>query len=218
MIKKLSIIITIFSLATPVAYSNVLSVDEFKNSTDESVIEIIDPPGIAALRIMVESLASLKELKRQNESSIENIITLINYKFLPFLAVNTATELALKDHWKGLEPQNRNIFQKYIVQSLINDYASILSTYNDLETIHIAIDPEVRRKDNKAIVKLNISFNDDPDVVLVSLKMIRVGRWRVYDVVYSGVSLVMNYRSQFDSHIRRKGLESLITKISSKIK
>jgi len=132
--------------------------------------------------------------------------------------VNTATELALKDHWKGLEPQNRNIFQKYIVQSLINDYASILSTYNDLETIHIAIDPEVRRKDNKAIVKLNISFNDDPDVVLVSLKMIRVGRWRVYDVVYSGVSLVMNYRSQFDSHIRRKGLESLITKISSKIK
>jgi phospholipid transport system substrate-binding protein len=48
--------------------------------------------------------------------------------------------------------------------------------------------------------------------------MIRSSKWRVYDVVFSGVSLIKNYRAQFNSHIKRKGMDSLIAKIIKKMK
>lgn len=90
-------------------------------------------------------------------------------------------------------------------------------TYDNLDSINVSVDPEIVRKDNRALVKLRITFNDDPKVTIVSLKMIRSNRWKVYDVVFSGVSLVKNYRSQFKSYIRRNGLEALIEKISNKL-
>jgi phospholipid transport system substrate-binding protein len=40
--------------------------------------------------------------------------------------------------------------------------------------------------------------------------MIRSSHWRVYDLVFSGVSLIKNYKAQFNSHIKRKGMDSLI--------
>jgi phospholipid transport system substrate-binding protein len=70
---------------------------------------------------------------------------------------------------------------------------------------------------NKAIVKLLIAFNDTQTPFKITLKMIHSDRWRVYDLVFSGVSLIKNYRAQFNSHIKRKGLDSLIKKINNKL-
>jgi hypothetical protein len=39
--------------------------------------------------------------------------------------------------------------------------------------------------------------------------MIYSQQWRVYDVVFSGISLIKTYKAQFDSHIKRKGIDSL---------
>jgi phospholipid transport system substrate-binding protein len=38
----------------------------------------------------------------------------------------------------------------------------------------------------------------------------------VYDVVIEGVSLVANYRTQFDKIVREKGYDELISKLKSK--
>ncbi|SFV83680.1 ABC-type transport system involved in resistance to organic solvents, auxiliary component [hydrothermal vent metagenome] len=185
---------------------------------NDSVADIIDPPNTAALNIMVNALSSLKELRKQNKDSIENVKTLIEIKLLPQIAIEVSTELALKKHWHILSAQQKLIFQKYITQSLIRDYAGILSAYENLDTVNIAVDPKVKRKDNKAIVKLIVSLGDDPKPFNITLKMIRSSKWRVYDVVFSGVSLIKNYRAQFNSHIKRKGIDSLIAKIIKKIK
>jgi hypothetical protein len=42
------------------------------------------------------------------------------------------------------------------------------------------------------------------------------GRWRTYDVTIEGVSLVANYRAQFNSIIRRSGYPDLVAKLSAK--
>ena len=41
----------------------------------------------------------------------------------------------------------------------------------------------------------------------------RDGRWRIYDVVVQGVSLVSNYRSQFDKVIRSTSYPELVKRI-----
>ncbi len=215
--KKIITIVAIFFINSTFAASSNTEKDNTTNEVAQSVIEIIDPPGAAALTIIVDSLSSLKELKKHNQSTIENIKALINVKLFPHLDINTALKISLKGYWEDLDFKQRQVFYKYIVQSLVNYYAAILVTYDNLDSINVSVDPEIVRKDNRALVKLRITFNDDPKVTIVSLKMIRSNRWKVYDVVFSGVSLVKNYRSQFKSYIRRNGLEALVEKISNKL-
>ena len=215
---KIILALTVFYVNFALAAGDVPSMPNPAKILNDSVAEIIDPPGTAALNIIISNLSSLKELRKNNIASVENIEHLIKVKLLPNIAVAISTELALKKHWHKLNSQQKIIFQTYIVQSLIKDYAGILGAYDQLDSINISVDPKIRRKDNKAIVKLIIHLGDNPKPINVSLKMVRSSQWRAYDLVFSGVSLIKNYRAQFNSHIRRKGIDSLVSKISKKIK
>ena len=210
--------LTVFYVNFALATGGLPSMPNPAKILNDSVAEIIDPPGTTALNIIINNLSSLKELRKNNLASVENIEHLIKVKLLPNIAVDISTELALKKHWHKLNLQQKLIFQTYIVQSLIKDYAGILGAYEQLDSINISVDPKIRRKDNKAIVKLIIHLGSNPKPINVSLKMIRSNRWRAYDLVFSGVSLIKNYRAQFNSHIRRKGIDSLVSKIYKKIK
>ncbi len=183
----------------------------------KNIVNIIDPPNSAALNIMVDALSSLKELKKQNKATPENVEALIRIKLLPNIAMGVSTKIALSKHWSNLDVNQKKFFQNYISESLIQDYVSILSSYDKLDTVKIAVDPKVKRKDNKAIVKLIVNINDNPKPIIISLKMIRLNSWHVYDLVFSGVSIVKNYSAQFNSHIKRKGVESLIKKSEKKL-
>ncbi|MBE8189392.1 MAG: ABC transporter substrate-binding protein [Candidatus Thioglobus sp.] len=166
---------------------------------------------------MTNALLALKKLKKQNNSSVENIKTIIEVKMLPNIAIEVSTKLALKKHWNKLNPQQKLIFQQYISQSLVKDYGAILGSYDALENINITVHADVKHYDNKAIVKLIISFNEDDEPIIISLKMVQTTRWQIYDLVFSGVSIIKNYQAQFNSHIKRKGINSLIAKIIKKL-
>ncbi len=57
--------------------------------------------------------------------------------------------------------------------------------------------------------KINISYR------LANIK----GRgWQVYDVLVEGVSMVSNYRKQFDEHFLKKSASDLIELLKSKLK
>jgi len=212
------LILTIFYVNFALAAVGIPSIPNPVKIFNDSVAEIIDPPGTAALNIIVSNLSSLKELRKKNIASIKNIEHLIKVKLLPNIAIDISTELALKKHWDKLNLQQKLIFQAYIVQSLIKDYAGMLGSYDKLDSVEVSVDPKIKRKDNKAIVKLIIRLGDNPKPINVSLKMIRSDQWRAYDLIFSGVSLIKNYRAQFNSHIKRKGIESLVNKVSNKIK
>jgi phospholipid transport system substrate-binding protein len=218
MIKRLTIILTIFHLNIAFAMDSMSTMLNPAQMINESVVDIIDPPNTAALNIMVNALSSLKELRKSGNATTENINTLIKIKLLPSIAIDVSTELALKKHWGKLNHDQKVIFQRYISQSLIKDYAGILGSYKKLDSVSISVNPNVKRKGNKAIIKLIVTLNNNPKPINISLKMIRSKQWRVYDLVFSGVSLVKNYAAQFNSHIKRKGIDSLVAKIVKKLK
>jgi len=52
----------------------------------------------------------------------------------------------------------------------------------------------------------------------VDYHLLRHGdRWMIYDVNIEGVSLVSNYRTQFNKIIRSGGYESLVEKMKTKL-
>jgi len=183
----------------------------------QEVIDILDPPGTAALNIMLSALSSFKELKKSEQVSMENTTSLVKIKVLPYIAMETSTQIALEDHWNKLNAQQKQLFVNYIEHSLIKDYVGMLYSYKDIDYVEIALQQNVLRKDNRALVNLEIKANAESKPLVITLKMIRDGRWRIYDVVFSGVSVVKNYNAQFNSHIKRKGLDSLIQKTIEKL-
>jgi len=183
----------------------------------QEVIDILDPPGTAALNIMLSALSSFKELKKSEQASMENTTSLVKIKVLPYIAMETSTQIALEDHWNQLNAQQKQLFVNYIEHSLIKDYVGMLYSYKDIDYVEIALQQNVLRKDNRALVNLEIKANAESKPLVITLKMIRDGRWRIYDVVFSGVSVVKNYNAQFNSHIKRKGLDSLIQKTIEKL-
>ena len=184
---------------------------------NDNISDIIDPPGSAALNILVSSLSSLKELKKQNKGTIENIETLIRLKLLPSLDIAYSTQRALDNYYDDLTDSEKQLFETYIIESLIKDYVGILGAYQDLDSINISVGKNILRKDNRANVPLIISFSDNSQPVEVALSMVKTNSWKIYDVTYSGVSLIKNYQAQFGSMIKRKGKDFLIGIITKKL-
>lgn len=215
-ITTITIISAIFHASLAFATANTSPEPKSTKTTGKLNADNTNAPNTIALNIMTNALSALKALKKQNQNSPQNIKDTIKAKMLPHIAIEVSTELALKEHWQQLNQKQKLIFQQYITRSLIKDYSTILSSYNKLDSINITTDPEIKRQGNKAIVRLIISFDEDPKPIIVSVKMIRSTHWRIYDVVFSGVSIIKNYRAQFNSHIKRKGIDSLVQKTLKK--
>ena len=118
MIKTLLIIGSILSMNMALATNNVLPID---NSNS---------PSAVALSIFENTLSSIKNLRKQQQATPENIKVLIKEKLLPNIAIKVSTQLTLKKHWHNLNIQQQQIFQDYIVKSLIKDYAGVLGSYD----------------------------------------------------------------------------------------
>ena len=213
MLKTLLIILSVLQANLSFAQNSTTSVPMKKHE----ILEILDPPGTAALNIMLGALSSFKALKKANQDSLENTKSLVKMKILPFIDMKTSSKIALSSHWSKLELVQKQLFIDYITLSLIKDYVGMLHSYDEFDLVEISVHKKIQRKGDKAIVKLEIKPNVDAKVVLITLKLIRDDRWKIYDVVFSGVSVVKNYRAQFNSHIKRKGLNSLIKKITPKV-
>lgn len=205
MIKMLLIIGSIFSMNMALATNNILSLKDANS------------PSTAVLGIFENTLSSIKELRKQQQTTPENIRALMKEKLLPNIAIEVSTQLILKKHWHNLDDQHKQIFQNYIIKSLIKDYSDVFSSYDKFDNVKISAAPNIKRRDDKAIIKLFINLDNEVKPIHVSIKMIYSKQWRVYDVVFSGISLIKTYRAQFNSHIKRKGLDSLTDKLLKKL-
>jgi hypothetical protein len=71
---------------------------------------------------------------------------------------------------------------------------------------------------DRAVVQTTLIVHKTDEQLPVQYRLIKKGqRWAVYDVVVDGVSLALNYRSQFDKIIRSSSYDALVQKIKSKL-
>jgi phospholipid transport system substrate-binding protein len=118
-----------------------------------------------------------------------------------------------KKRWKERTPEERKAFVDLFGKLLENSYANKLESFSDEKIIYV--DEIV--KGRYAMVKTEVVRTND--TVSVDYKLIKGSdEWRVYDLVVEGVSLVKNYRSQFGKIIHNDSFDTLMEKLSAKIK
>ena len=120
-------------------------------------------------------------------------------------------------YWEELTDSEKKLVETYIIESLIQDYVGILGTYKELDSINITTGKNIVREDNLARIPMIISYGKEKQSVNVEMGLIKTNSWKIYDVTYSGVSLIKNYQAQFASLASRKGLEYLINNITKRV-
>jgi phospholipid transport system substrate-binding protein len=122
------------------------------------------------------------------------------------------TKRAVGAHWREFSPEDKKEMTGLFETLLENSYANKIESYNNEKVVYLRENVE----DDYAEVKSKI-ITAKKDEYAVNYRLLNEsGNWRVYDVVIEGVSLVSNYRSQFNRIINEKGPKELIKKLQAK--
>lgn len=120
---------------------------------------------------------------------------------------------SLGKHWNQRSPEERKQFVNLFASLLENSYASKIESYNNEKIVYIkeSIDNDYAEVKSKVITPKRDEFTLDYKLIKQSS-----GKWVVYDVVIEGVSLVSNYRTQFNKIISTNGYPELVKKLQAK--
>lgn len=118
---------------------------------------------------------------------------------------------ALGAHWNKLDEAKRKEFVTLFQRHLSKAYAGKIEGYKG-EQIHFLNE---RLEEGFAEVRSKI-VTEKVEIPLDYRLINKSGDWRVYDVIVDGVSLVNNYRGQFNRIIRSSSYEDLVEKLRKK--
>ena len=119
---------------------------------------------------------------------------------------------ALARHWQGRTPQQRQEFSQLFADLIERSYVGKLELYSGERIVY----PGESLEGDLAAVRTKLVTKSNTEIP-IDYKMQKAGdRWRVYDVNIEGVSLVGNYRSQFNRIIQQQNCGELMKKLKTK--
>jgi phospholipid transport system substrate-binding protein len=120
---------------------------------------------------------------------------------------------SLATHWAKRTPEERKEFVRLFADLLERTYLSKVEDYSGEK---VRYEGETIDGDY-AVVKVKIVTKKNKDIP-VQYRLKKEGNdWFVYDVSIEGVSLVNNYRTQFNSIITQSSYENLIKLLKAKV-
>lgn len=126
-----------------------------------------------------------------------------------------AARRTLGTHWDARSGAEQARFVALFTSLIDHAYVSKVKSYDGEK---VAYDNEVVTG-NEALVNARIIAKDG-DITPVEFHLARGadGRWRVYNAVFEGVSLVGNYRSQFQKIMRTGSFQDLEKRIEAHVR
>jgi phospholipid transport system substrate-binding protein len=119
---------------------------------------------------------------------------------------------ALGRHWAARTPEERDEFVRLFGDLLERSYISKIELYGGEKIQYVSdrIDGET------ALVQSKLLTKNGSEVPIEYRMLKKAERWLVYDVVIEGVSLVANYRTQFNKIIQTSSFQELVKKMKTR--
>ena len=154
----------------------------------------------------------LKNAKLDNQKQRAQVIDQLRQIVYPLFDFNEMAMRSLGANWRRLTPQQRKEFVATFTALLEKTYANQIDLYNGQQVVYTgeSIDGDYAQVESRIIDKNGQTYS-------VVYKLHKVdGKWRIYDVVAENISLVNNYRSQFNRVIARSSFEELLKTMKQK--
>ena len=160
---------------------------------------------------VVDLIAKDKEIQSGNRAKL---IELIDAKVLPHFNFTAMTALALGQSWNKATPDQKKRLTEEFRTLLVRTYASALAAYSEQKFDFRPLRAKPDETDVTVQVRV-LQSGAQPVPIDYSMEKTAAG-WKVYDVMVGGVSLVANYRTEFNNVVRDQGIDGLIKNLSTK--
>ena len=160
-----------------------------------------------AIRAAVnQGVEILKNAKLDNPTQRAQVIDRLRQIVYPLFDFNEMATRSMGANWRRLNPEQRKEFVSTFTALLEKTYADQIDVYKGQQVIYKGekLDGDFAEVDSRIIDKGDKTYS-------VVYKLHNVdGKWRIYDVVAENISLVGNYRSQFDRVLGKSSVEDLL--------
>ncbi|HET9918186.1 MAG TPA: ABC transporter substrate-binding protein [Candidatus Binatia bacterium] len=170
-----------------------LPTDQIKATVDKALVVLKDP--------------RLKPPAKQTERRDQ-------LKQVLFTRFNFAemAKRSLGPNWSRRTPQEQEEFVRLFTEVLERAYAEIIETYLDEKILYLneKVDAGYADVNSKVVTTKGEEYTINYRAQLVG------NEWKIYDVVAENISLVNNYRSQFNRVIAKSSYEELVRRLKDK--
>ena len=167
------------------------------------------PPADQLKSAVDRVIKTLEEMKTDKSAERRQAVRKIANEIF---AWDETAKRALARHWQGRTDAQRQEFVKLFGDLLEQSYIARIENYGGEKITYLgdSVESEI------ALVRTKIVTKQGSEVPVDYRMLRRADRWLVYDVVIEGVSLVSNYRTQFNKIIQTSSYEELVKKLKSK--
>jgi len=129
-----------------------------------------------------------------------------------YFADEEMSRRTMAKHWQPLKPEQKKEFIYLYSELLRRSYVSKLELFEGQE---ISYEKE-RLEGDFAKVETSLKYHGER--IPLGYSLIKMdGKWKIYDMVIDGVSLIANYRRQFNKIIIKEGYEGLVNRLKNKL-
>jgi len=160
-------------------------------------------------------MAAIKSDKDLLAGDRSKSYALIESKIVPHFDFAKMTRLALGKNWKQASAEQQTAVVDAFRNLLVRTYSGALTRFRNLA---ITYKPWTGAASD-ASTTVQSTVVDQGRTVPIDYQMAHEdGTWKVYDIKVDGISLVTNYRSDFNDRVAAGGIDGLIKDLQAKAK
>ena len=165
-----------------------------------------------SVREVAQFIAENKETLENDESFLK---TKVDELIIPKLDITLMSKIVLgKKIWLSINSQQREKFILTFRGLMVKTYMKSLTAFNGEKIKFI---PYIAgKRPDVAKVKSVYLLPEGEIAVNYRLKLSKANEWKVFDISIDGISLLKNYRSDFQNHVEVHGINVLIDDLESK--
>ena len=157
------------------------------------------------LRILQSEELKRPENKDERKQRILNVVT-------EMFDFREMAKSSLGQSWNTLSSEEQDTFVGLFTRLVEQRYIGKIDSYSDQKVVY---KKELVKGDN-AMIYTDI-VDKDLEIPIIYRLQEREGKWLVYDLKIENVSLIVNYRRDFDSIIRKEQFAGLVEKITKQL-
>lgn len=169
-------------------------------------------PGKVIMEAIDRGLVILKDPSLKGDEKLLERRQKLWQEISPVFHFEEMAKRALGQYWKSRSPEEKKEFTELFTNILKDAYIGKTDTYSGEKIIFI----KEKQADKYANVQTKFVTNQGTEIFVDYYLFNDQGNWRVYDVVIEGVSLINNYRTQFNSILVKSSYRELVQKIKEK--
>jgi phospholipid transport system substrate-binding protein len=171
-----------------------------------------DDAATALVRDVSERMLNALEKRRAEiERNPSLIYGLVDDILVPHFDFGKITQAAMGRHWREATSDQKGAVTQAFREVLIRTYAQALISYSGEEIHYLPV--KAGRRESTVTVSTEVREAGGPPIPVDYRMYENKGKWKVYDVIIDHVSLISNYRTSFNTWIRRDGIDALIQRL-----